>query len=727
MPTSPFVQNARSCALDIRWLCTLLRERIERLPSALRFVLDALLRFQNIVRGFCPSYPRNHNANTNQPGFLPYHDQLQRTGSQVLPSRHPAPLERKVDSIVGADPAVFKNETLDGAGSSATPDARLSTASSTASPMVLAIDRQASPQSGCQSGSTPRTSPQPENVSSAILDIRPIFPENFGRYQRTTIPREQREHSIKPETLTFAANNALPPGWIPHLHPEGARYFSHADRRIFTDINLHDNGNFKNFNEVVDQIITIIRPACDEANSTEADPHYAALLGEVSSAANMLADLVIDAIPNESGAWGYYFVNHAERCPFWLHPTDADYLGVWNSIEGTIEKEQLRHAMENQYWQHCALFPDALQLTERHASELEEYLVYAIGDVSTALTSTVSTAITELKDWLSLVRHMKGGLGSTYTFGETIASPRIRRTQRGFSVARIMGQSAMDRFHNFHGLPHARLSVDQSVYENAPLPSRLFRAASIFLFFAPEVYLRSLDKAYTDRMVLTRIWKPLIEKLNTEWQDFVLLATVVLNANVSFLSINSVDIPPDDRRSIVQILSYLSVVGSIGAMTLGLLLVRQNRTKFHESAAEISSSVHRRTSKLFGLELLALIFALPYALLMWSMLFFFGALVAASLRAHDTVARSVIGVAACIMVLLVCWCIWDAWDMQDADQAPFGYGLRQRIRSALHSVLNLARANADGPLLGKETKRRGSSIQRLLSRRSEKKESVGSV
>jgi hypothetical protein len=43
------------------------------------------------------------------------------------------------------------------------------------------------------------------------------------------------------------------------------------------------------------------------------------------------------------------------------------------------------------------------------------------------------------------------------------------------------------------------------------------------LFFAPDVYLQSLEKAYVDRTVLTRVWKPLIHKLNTEWQDFTLL------------------------------------------------------------------------------------------------------------------------------------------------------------------------------------------------------------
>jgi hypothetical protein len=87
--------------------------------------------------------------------------------------------------------------------------------------------------------------------------------------------------------------------------------------------------------------------------------------------------------------------------------------------------------------------------------------------------------------------------------------------------------AAHDRFLNFHGLPHARLDLDQSVYDAEKRPqSVLFRALSFFLFFAPEVYLQSLEKAYTDKTVLVRVWKPLIHKLNTEWQDFTLLVRI---------------------------------------------------------------------------------------------------------------------------------------------------------------------------------------------------------
>jgi len=60
---------------------------------------------------------------------------------------------------------------------------------------------------------------------------------------------------------------------------------------------------------------------------------------------------------------------------------------------------------------------------------------------------------------------------------------------------------------------------------------------------------------------------------------------VLLNANVAFLAIDSVDggggTAPD------QIASYMSAVMSVGSIIIGLLLVRQNRSKGREMAEDI--------------------------------------------------------------------------------------------------------------------------------------------
>ena len=66
---------------------------------------------------------------------------------------------------------------------------------------------------------------------------------------------------------------------------------------------------------------------------------------------------------------------------------------------------------------------------------------------------------------------------------------------------------------------------------------------------------------------------------------FNVQATVLLNANVAFLAIQSVDSSGFmGHRSNAQRASYLSIVDSVGTMVLGLLLVRDHNT---------SSSVRR--------------------------------------------------------------------------------------------------------------------------------------
>jgi hypothetical protein len=102
------------------------------------------------------------------------------------------------------------------------------------------------------------------------------------------------------------------------------------------------------------------------------------------------------------------------------------------------------------------------------------------------------------------------------------------------------------------------------------------------------------------------VWVECMKKMSDEWQEFVFFvssslhactmiksnpqqATVMLNANVAFLAIQSVDVNDDPYRSPAQISSYLSVIANIGSIILGLLLMRQNRTKSKETADEAVS------------------------------------------------------------------------------------------------------------------------------------------
>ncbi len=123
-------------------------------------------------------------------------------------------------------------------------------------------------------------------------------------------------------------------------------------------------------------------------------------------------------------------------------------------------------------------------------------------------------------------------------------------------------------------------------------------------------------------------------------------STVMLTANVGFLAIPGVVLSNlsgtsltsasqvDVFTSASQITSSLSVEASIGSIVIGLLLARHNRTRHEEGPRSAvsrqpslafgvvtsgqSTYLYLNSHPVFGLEPMAIIFSLPWALLMWS-------------------------------------------------------------------------------------------------------------
>lgn len=76
------------------------------------------------------------------------------------------------------------------------------------------------------------------------------------------------------------------------------------------------------------------------------------------------------------------------------------------------------------------------------------------------------------------------------------------------------------------------------------------------------------------------------ENMHSLWEQ----ATVLLNANISFMTINDVD-SGDGPRTPAQIASFVSTIASIAATVIGMLLVRQYRVKPKETATDAVRSV----------------------------------------------------------------------------------------------------------------------------------------
>jgi len=180
------------------------------------------------------------------------------------------------------------------------------------------------------------------------------------------------------------------------------------------------------------------------------------------------------------------------------------------------------------------------------------------------------------------------------------------------------------------------------------------------LFAVPDVHSRKLDKLWVDGLMHHVAWADFMKKLIREWQEFTLFAAVLLNANVAFLAFQSFDIFSSTpfHRSPAQIASYLSVVVSIGSILLGLLLIRKNRDKSEDTIDEVLEFLQSHKHPTRGLEALAIMYSLPYALLIWGIISFLSAFALVWFTGTSLTTQLLIAVACLAMAALVIWCIW---------------------------------------------------------------------
>jgi hypothetical protein len=241
-----------------------------------------------------------------------------------------------------------------------------------------------------------------------------------------------------------------------------------------------------------------------------------------------------------------------------------------------------------------------------------------------------------------------------------------------------MGFFTQGRYINFFGQREARLSADQSVFEDKGKKQKrtwLIRSTYVLLFFAPEAHLKELETVYTDFVILKHKWIKFIQKTQNEWRELVRIATILLTANVAFLAIPSVDnaIPTTGSaasvsarvylRNPAQVTSFMSFLFSMGCMLTGQLLLRHHTSRPYDSAEQIDKYLRDYRDAHRGLETLAILYSLPYSLLLWAIASFFVAFIFVALvdsggkwQRYPTV------VVILVFIVTLLWCIWATWE-----------------------------------------------------------------
>ncbi|KAK0495876.1 hypothetical protein EDD18DRAFT_221842 [Armillaria luteobubalina] len=497
-------------------------------------------------------------------------------------------------------------------------------------------------------------------LTSAYPLFWPIPPESMRRYEREIVERIETDFWIDPLT-TSLQSGPDPDGWVAFVHPEGARYFVREKKaspcagnyhdvmissgcllpRIFTDINLYDSDKLKLITKFMDDMEDYIR-----ATGINIYPNV---------------DLVFDLRRNpETGdiCCVYYFASHNDRFVFWLDDFDATYFDRWSDVKGVTAASQVGYEVEAQYWYHCQLFPTCREMDMKTINELADILIHSIGDLMTSDTANCAYDLPTLQQMLALTNSIK----------ETFLSGNHQSPGSVSSASRFMYIFVHQRFYNFHGLPAARLEIEHSVYGTEAKRSPLVILLSPLLFFAPDIHLDSLNKLWGDGLVKQTGWDAFIKRLNTDWQDLIINSTVLLNANVAFLAIQSVDdSSTKEGRSPAQISSYISIIASIGSIILGLLLIRKNRSKEGGKITAAWDFLRSQHGRYTGLETLAIMYSLPYALLMWATVTFLSAFTLMCFTASDVAVRMLVGTAWLAIAVLISWCIMTSWEGKYGD------------------------------------------------------------
>ncbi|KAG0698961.1 hypothetical protein DFH29DRAFT_1070902 [Suillus ampliporus] len=200
---------------------------------------------------------------------------------------------------------------------------------------------------------------------------------------------------------------------------------------------------------------------------------------------------------------------------------------------------------------------------------------------------------------------------------------------------------------------HAPLAaITGSLHREAYLTDRETGAKVLprVLFGSPDAHSKALHKIWVDHTIVQPRWKNFINRLNSEWNGYTILSTVMLAVDISFLAVPSVQ-----NQTPVILVSYLSTLCAMGSLVVSLVLAGQVNDSQRDCAKGVAPFMAGMSSSVLSLESLALMLSLPFALLIWGMTFFAAALSIVIFRTSDVVTVSIVSPIWVAIFVLAIW------------------------------------------------------------------------
>ncbi|KAG1737409.1 hypothetical protein EDB19DRAFT_1829514 [Suillus lakei] len=434
------------------------------------------------------------------------------------------------------------------------------------------------------------------------ITLTPIVPDQVNRYGRNVrVTDEYKVFLVEKGPLACSEELAPVAGWEPLTHPEGALFFYHPYKRVFTDANVRDPVTAAKSGIAV-------KKAYEEARNANIFLHPSVELA--------LEFMVRDG----QEMWGYYFGDHERRVIFWFE--DYKSSDLMNNVRGVERKNHVilvrmtsknpidptdiftkLYLEHNNYLvripehnfdkghpaaqptdrelrrvkvdgagavprRHIELFPNRRFLPEDVVVELKELVLLAHAENITSETCLAPFARNEVASILGLVDLLKD-------------STNKEREHSVWIAAQLMRLFCNAKFVNFCGQSGARLDVDQSLYgeynTRTGWKGNIFSFMDLILVGSLDTQSKAIHRIWVDEIIVQPRWKDFIDKLATEWNTYAIFivmqpttsqSTVMLAVDISLLTVTSVA-----SQTSAIVCTYLSIICIIGSLVVTLFLV----------------------------------------------------------------------------------------------------------------------------------------------------------
>lgn len=368
--------------------------------------------------------------------------------------------------------------------------------------------------------------------------------------------------------------------WVAYTHPQGWVYFYHPKIRVVTNDDIRQP-------EVLDAVERYIAtyPFSDLSDDMELLVHH-------------------DPQPDEH--MFSVLVNH-ESCMAGYSPKDVK---VFKGMDPDHVNKRRR-----MYWNYLERHPNHFPLPPTAEQDARDALAwFYLDNLKNGSRSTVPFSKQECEDMMRAISRFSPNSGDSSP-GRTAFFSWLLKIVWTSRVSEGYGEYTYTRWqeHYIKRMPSGHLpSAPFPEYIQVPLTFVI----NTFFFSIPNLYLEHIKvvSQYHGRLDTVRdIWDKYTHQIVKEYQDFLLIATVLLSATVGLLAV-------PDIRPISKAAGIVSVFSSMGSMITGVFCLWRHQTNVQQSQS--FTYLHNAHQGTFGLHGHAMVLSLPPVLLVWSIIAF---------------------------------------------------------------------------------------------------------